>query len=505
VTGPPSIRRRLLGMLISAILLVWFVVLVLVYRAAEHEVREVFDADLQRSARILQALLRHEAEEEQETADKIKRAMQELGQEGLRAYPLLGEMLRDQGAEEARERIELAALVQEAGHRYGAGLVFVARYADGSTMLRDASAPDVPLLEDGYADVPLADDVWRIFSLRDRQTGLVVQVGERLAFRSELVGYITRNTLMPLLLALPVIALLIGVLVGRALRPLQRVAEEVSARAADALDPIDDSGAPREIRGLVEALNKLFWRVRSAMQRERRFTADAAHELRTPLAALKTHLQVAQACSDPAIRDSLDQAVTGVDRAAHSIEQLLLLARADADKTKVLVDAPVDLRELALWAVSTFSQQAIEQDIDLGMDAPLPIKVRGDAGALQVVLRNLVDNALRYTPRGGTVTLAVGSGQETETAWLQVADDGPGVAPEEREKVFQRFHRGAGEQAAGVVGSGLGLSIVQRIADLHGARIVLHDGLNGRGLTVRIEFPRYEDSPGGSRISVSQR
>lgn len=258
-------------------------------------------------------------------------------------------------------------------------------------------------------------------------------------------------------------------------------------RAPDALDPIGDVDMPQEIHSLLIALNQLFGRVRSAIRRERQFTADAAHELRTPLAALKAHLQVARAQSrEPSTRASLDQALEGVDRATHSVEQLLTLARADAEQTKALVNAPVNLRDVVVGVVSSLSQQAFDRDIDLGVDATEDASVRGDAKALHLMLRNLVDNAVRYTPMGGIVTVCVGSGPDG--AWVEVVDDGIGVAIEEREKIFNRFHRGASERAIGTNGSGLGLSIVKQIADLHGARIALGEGLNGKGLGVKVTF-----------------
>ena len=483
-----SIRRRLLVMLISTLLVVWLVVLLLVYRAAEHEVQEVFDADLARSARILQTLLLHEVEEEKETVENVHLVVNELGVDGLARYPRLAEILRGYSREEARERLELVSTAQEAGHRYGGGLMFAARYGDGSFMLHDSASADLPPTPSGYSDVRLNGHNWRIYSLTQEETGFTVQVGERHVFRAELVRYITRNTLMPLLIALPILALLIWAVVGRALSPLQHVAREVSTRAPFALDPIDDSGAPREIHGLVAALNHLFERVRNTLARERQFTADAAHELRTPLAALKTHLQVARnASAETATRASLDKALAGVDRATHSVEQLLLLARADAQQAREMVSGEVDLRLIAASVVSALSQYAYERDIDLGVEAAGKVIVHGDETALQLMLRNLVDNALRYTPAGGTVTVEVsGDGQK---AVLRVLDDGRGIPAAERALVFNRFHRGSGEQAAGTSGSGLGLSIVQRIARLHGASVALGDGLHGRGLGITVTLP----------------
>lgn len=485
----PSIRRRLLVMLISTILLVWLAVVLLVYIAAEHEVEEIFDADLARSARILHSLLQHEVEEEQEMALKARDVIAELGAGGIAAYPGLAGILDEYVTLDGKEQLELAGTSLDADLRGGSGgLAFIARYADGTVMMRDHSAPEIPVAADGFADMRLGDESWRIYSLRDPHNGFIVQVGEKQGFRAGLVRYITRNTLMPILLALPVLGILVWVVVGHALAPLRRVTQEVSMRAPDALEPIDDTRTPPEIHGLLRALNTLFERVAATLRHERQFTADAAHELRTPLAALKTHLQVAQAgTAETRTRQSLTQALDGVDRATHSVEQLLLLARADADQERALVGADTDLRDVAVSVVSALSQQAVERDIDLGLDAPGSVCARGDASALQMLLKNLVDNAVRYTPVGGTVTVAVGS--DRDGSWLEVADDGPGVALDERTRIFSRFHRGAGEQAAGTNGSGLGLSIVRRIADLHGASIDLGAGLGGRGLGVKVTFP----------------
>lgn len=484
----PSIRRSLLLALISTLLIVWLVVLVLVYRVAEHEVEEVFDADLARSARTMQALLMHEVDEEQQMSEKVRDVVDELGSEGLARYPRLAAILRGLREEESGERQELVKLAEEMGHRYESGLIFAARYGDGSVMLRDAAGPELPMTDDGHVNISLGGTSWRVFRLTDPHSGFTVQVGERQGFRSELVRYITRNTVMPLLVALPILALLIWFVVGRVLAPLQRVAEAVSRRAPNALDEIDEGNAPREIHSLVQALNALFSRVRATLGRERQFTADAAHELRTPLAALKAHLQVAQKdAADAKTRLSIEQALQGVDRATHTVEQLLLLARADADQTRDMVAGEVDLRELAIEGVALLSQMAFERDIDLGVDAPRATITRGDRSALLVMLRNLVDNAVRYTPEGGTVTAAVG--RDGDRAWVSVRDTGPGIAQDEHERVFKRFHRGNDEKAARTTGSGLGLAIVQRIVHLHEASVELGPGIDDTGLGVTVRFP----------------
>lgn len=484
-----SIRLRLITLLVSTILLVWLAVVALVYVVAGHEVEEVFDANLAQNAHILQALLFHEIEEQKEIERQIQMVTEELGPQGVAAYPRLGTLLSAYTTESGKERIELIEAVKGAGIQYNSGPFFITRYADGKMMMKGSSAPDIPMSADGFTDINQGDRTWRTYSVTEKKTGFVIQVGEELSVRSELVGYITRNTLTPLLLAIPIIGILIWAVVGHALASLQRVVKNVSMRAPEAIDPIDDRGTPSEIESLLIALNSLFERVAAAIKRERHFTADAAHELRTPLAALKTHLQVARGQTNEATtRHSLDQALEGVERATHSVEQLLLLARVDAKQAREMINAPVSLRDVAVHVVAALSQQAVDRTIDLGVDAPVKVIVSGDTTALKMMLRNLVDNALRYTPTGGIVTVAVGS--DEEGPWIRVADNGVGVAIEDREKIFQRFHRGARDKTLGAKGSGLGLSIVQRIAHLHSAKIQIDDGLNGQGLSVKIVFPQ---------------
>lgn len=483
-----SLRRRLLTSLMLIILAAWAVVLVMVFASAQHEVEEVFDADLARSARVLQALLLHEVEEEQFIDSQVQLVLNEVGSEQLSRYPALATILAGYLDRSGLVQLEFPELPKDNNHKYESKLTFVARYADGTVMLRSNGAPDVALGSNGYIDFTKNDDEWRIFSLYDPATGFNVQIGERAEIRRELVRYITLSTLTPLIAALPILALLIWLAVGRGMRPLHRVAQEVARRAPDSLEPISDQGTPHEVHSLLTALNQLFQRVANAIQRERRFTADAAHELRTPLAALKTHLQVARNHSkDAATRRSLDQALAGVDRATHSVVQLLALARAEADQRRMLMNARVDLREVAADVVATLSQEAVDRNIDLGLDAPVPVFVKGDSTSLQILSRNLVDNAIRYTQSGGAVTVSVKLAEDHPV--LSVADNGQGIAEAERESIFNRFYRGSEEKTKGTTGSGLGLSLVQQLVELHNATLDLGKGLDDTGLGIAVQFP----------------
>jgi two-component system, OmpR family, sensor histidine kinase QseC len=296
--------------------------------------------------------------------------------------------------------------------------------------------------------------------------------------RHELVNRIAWRLIAPALFGLPLLGAWIWLATRRALQPLNAVAAQIATRQPERLHALAPASAPEEIRPLVEAINDLFGRVELALESERRFTADAAHELRTPLAALVTQAQVALRARDAEERQhAIEQLVAGSRRAARLVDQLLTLARLDPDAARP-TDA-VKLDRLAEEVCAAHGGQALLKNIVLELDA-VPVTVTGNADMLLVLLRNLVDNALRYTPPGGRVTVAVAPGR------LSVTDSGPGIPVAERQRVFDRFHRLAGQDTEG---SGLGLSIVARIAEMHGATITLDSGEDGAGLCVGVNFP----------------
>lgn len=240
--------------------------------------------------------------------------------------------------------------------------------------------------------------------------------------------------------------------------------------------------APQEVRPLLDALNQLLTRVRSALQRERTFTADAAHELRTPLAAIRTTAQVLGDATGPEdIKSSVQDLLEGVDRSSRVVDQLLLMARMDSRHPGEMSE--VDLEPVVLGEYEAQRRYAQVRGVALEIDVR-PTRVRGNADRLRILLRNLVDNALRYTPTGGTVRVACGPGSAGPE--MTVSDSGVGIPVEVRDRVFERFFRVIGNDATG---SGLGLSIVQRIAEDHGARIEMRDGLAGAGITFAVIFP----------------
>jgi two-component system OmpR family sensor kinase len=290
---------------------------------------------------------------------------------------------------------------------------------------------------------------------------------------------------------------LLGVLiwyaVGVGLKPLDAMSRAVAKRRPDAMAPLAESGLPRELKPLAGSLNALLARLDDALSAQRRFTADAAHELRTPLAALKLQVDLAERTKDSATQAvAFAELKAGVDRAARLVEQLLTLARLEPE-APARDFAPVDLAALAKDAIIARAALAGEKRIDLGIARIAAVAVRGDPASLATLLANLLDNALRYTPQDGRIDVAI---DETDGhAVLTVTDTGPGIPVPERERVFERFHRGATTDNPVVpTGSGLGLSIVRRIADAHGATVVLEDGPAGTGLMVRVRFPRANEA-----------
>lgn len=297
--------------------------------------------------------------------------------------------------------------------------------------------------------------------------------------RQEIAEHFLKALLTPLLFGLPVLGGWLWFATWRGLKPLDEVAAELGRRAPERLDPVAPAAAPREVRPLLEALNALFARVGRAMENERAFTADAAHELRTPLAAITAQAQVAARARDAAERDhALAQLSASARRASHLVEQLLTLARLDP--AAGLPMSALRLDTLAAEVCADHGAAALEKGIALELDAPAPVTVAGNAAMLRVLLRNLVDNAVRYTPPGGKVGVGV------TARGLTVSDSGPGIPAAQRADALRRLHRLAGQE---VEGSGLGLSIVARIAALHRARLELADGIGRPGLGVRLTFP----------------
>ena len=338
----------------------------------------------------------------------------------------------------------------------------------------------------GFSTVTTNEGRWRVYGTQAMTK--VVQVAQPMRVRERQAVDLALKTLRPFALLLPVLGFLIWLAVGNALDPLRRLTSLVKARRVEALDPLPNE-LPDEVRPLVGALNDLLARLGAALDRERAFMADAAHELRTPLTAL--HLQMgalARATNEAERNDAMEKLSAGVQRAIRLVEQMLSFARQEprAEPGRV----PVPLADIVREVVAELVPLADEKHIDLGMSNSQSAVVLGDPDALRTLTRNLVDNAVRYTPEGGQVDVFV---ENSGAAVLKVVDNGPGIPVEERSRVLDRFYRRPGTSPPG---SGLGMAIVKAIADAHGATLALDSGPDGRGLAVSVRFP------GGSKPPV---
>ena len=338
----------------------------------------------------------------------------------------------------------------------------------------------------GFSTATTNEGRWRMFGVQAPTK--VIQVAQPMRVRERQAVELALRTLTPFVLLLPMLVIFIWFAVGHSLEPFRRVTSLVRSRKVTALDPLPAGHLPGEVQPLVGALNDLLGRLGAALERERGFLADAAHELRTPLTAL--HLQMgtlARATNEAERADAMEKLSAGVQRAIRLVEQLLSLARqeprADVMRKRLRFD------DLAREVVAEMVPLADARKIDLGISASESAYVLGDSDALRTLVRNLVDNAVRYTPIGGTVDVSVQDSDEPGTshgAVLRVVDTGPGIPPDERLRVFDRFYRPPGSSPPG---SGLGMAIVKAIADAHGAAIVLDSGPNTTGLAVTVSFP----------------
>ena len=335
----------------------------------------------------------------------------------------------------------------------------------------------------GYSTTETDEGAWRLYAIQYH--GQTIAVAQPMRVRDQLAAGAALRTLKPFLILLPVLGLLIWWMVGRGLLPLGRLAKSVQARTPDSLTPLPAEGVPEEVRPLVDSLNDLLVRLKTALDAQRAFVADAAHELRTPLTALQLQTQlVERSLADDDRRAALGELKNGLQRATHTVQQMLTLARQEPGAVESSF-AEVSLAQLVREGVTEHSRLADARGIDLGVvNADEAALVSGDAGALKILLSNLIGNALRYTPQGGRVD--VSCSVEDGRAVLEVADSGPGIPAEERERVFDRFYRRGGG-ASGEAGSGLGLAIVRTIALRHGATVHLTDSESG-GLRVRVFF-----------------
>jgi two-component system sensor histidine kinase QseC len=457
---PRSLQGRLLALVLGMVALVWLVSAAATWRDVRHELDELLDSHLAQAAARLVAR---------------------------------------QGGEEAEggRSIDAPAL-----HRYAGQAAFQV-FHEGRLALRSANAPAEPMMalernfQSGFDTVRIDGARWRVFATYGAEQDVQVYVGERLDSRESILWAVLRSALWPVAVALPLLALAAGWAVYRGLRPLRQLGRTLSERRPEALEPVRLPQAPSEMQPVLDALNGLFERIGTLLASERRFTADAAHELRTPIAAIRAQAQVAMGEHDEdARRDALQKTLEGCDRAARVIGQLLTLARVDALDPGPL--ASVDLGAVARRVAAELAPQAGRRQQVVELDAPGPAWVAGNETLLEVLVRNLADNALRYSPPGACVRIHVGKGPDGVT--LRVEDSGPGMLPADIDRLGERFFRGAGNGAAG---SGLGWSVIQRIAAVHGTAVRAAPSSALGGLAVEMRMARQDAPPVPAQASPS--
>jgi len=443
---PRSLQGRLLVLVVGMVAAVWLGTAAMTWFDARHELDELLDSHLAQAAALL-----------------VAQQAPEVGDD-------------DHG-------IDAPTL-----HRYAPKVAFQV-FHDGRLALRSANAPATPMVEagehfrTGFRTVQIGGRAWRVFAARGAERDVQVYVGEQVDSRDSILWAMLRGMLGPMLVALPLLALAAWWAVFRGVAPLRQLGRTLSERQPQALQPVVVAGAPSEMTPMLEALNGLFRRIAGLMESERRFTADAAHELRTPIAAIRAQAQVAMGEADDALRShALQATLQGCDRAARLVDQLLTLSRLEAGAAPAF--AAVDLGALVRQVTGNLAPFALQRQQAIEVDAVETCSVPGDATLLAVLVRNLVDNAIRYSETGAVVKLTLA--RRPGGVRMTVDDSGPGMAEADIARMGERFFRVMG---SGQSGSGLGWSIVRRIAAVHGAEVRVGRSQALGGLGVEVDWP----------------
>lgn len=482
-----TLSHRLLVALGVVSFLFWSVMAGLSTRDNLTEVNELYDVHLAHTAKAFLHLMDPDDDEQEGFPPTMSSsAIAQL----LNVWPELAERPNARHAPASATPVPSVKPMNAKRRQYSDGLRFQLWRDDGSLLFRSDNAPRVRITEDmGFSEAQDAQGMgWRNYQVHDTNHAVRIIVSEPHAFRAQLERSMVLSAATPLALGLPVLFLLLWFSIRRSLYPLAALGQEITKRQPDNLSPIDESSVPDEVQPIVTALNDLLTRMGQTLEDERRFTDDAAHQLRTPLAAIQAQLYTARHTRTEATHQlALDQLQLSVARGIRLVNQLLALARLDPKQTQPDF-APVRLNDIAESVCAELAALALQRDqtLELLASPDLP-SVLGHADMLSMLISNLVDNAIHYTPPGGHITISI---EPTPTGLaLQVCDDGPGIAPDQRVRVFERFYRVAAQSQPG---TGLGLAICKRIAELHHVSLTLSDGPAGRGLTVRADFVPHE-------------
>ena len=447
IRSPRSLQGRLLVMMLAVVVSVWLATAVMTWFDASHELDELLDGHLAQAAALL----------------VVQQAQQiEADDDDVIDAPTL--------------------------HRYAPQVAFQV-FHEGQLALRSANAPIEAMIasdqrfKSGFRTVQIKREAWRVFAAYGAERDVQVYVGEQTRSRNAILWAVLRSTLWPMAVALPLLAVALWWAVYRGVLPIRQLGHALAARQALSLNPLTLDDAPSEMVPMVDALNGLFARIGTLLESERRFTADAAHELRTPIAAIRMQAQVALGEADDARRQhALLATLDGCDRATRLVEQLLTLSRLEAAALPAM--AAVDLGALARQVVADLAPKAVGKNQTLAFEASVAAgtcRIPGNETLLGVLVRNLVDNAVRYSPPSARIKVAVE--QQKGQVVLTVQDSGPGLLEPERQRLGERFFRALGSLESG---SGLGWSIVRRIAAVHQMEVQVMPSTELGGLAVRV-------------------
>jgi two-component system sensor histidine kinase QseC len=451
-----SIRIFLIGALLSSITLVIFIASLRGYQSSMTELQQLFDDLLQQQVEL------------------------------LAQYVVLRQAISvDSNATELQRLIDTDLVIGSNGRSM---LLYQVWRSDKSSVMHSTNAPAEPLLafEEGYYGVNHQGYRWRALVTRHADSGFWMMIADRDDQRYRIADSVVISVLTPIVIGLPVLGLIIWWIVSFGLQPISRLATEVGSKEAQDLTDIELAKVPRELGQLTTSINDLLRRLEASFQREKRFAADAAHELRTPIAAIRVHLHNLSN-ERHAPDDTVARLEEGVERLSHLVEQTLVLNRLAPDQYMANFTI-IDLQQIARQVIAGVYAdiEARQQSIELTGES---CEIRGDAFGIEMLILNLVNNAIKYTPAAGHIAVSVF--RQGGRAVVQVKDSGPGIPASEQQRVFERFYLVGGDRhKSGATGCGLGLSIVQRIVDLHGAELVLGEGMNGSGLKVTVSFPQ---------------
>ncbi len=437
------------------------------YKDTQLEIRELFDAQLARSARLILSMV--QADEGQSDFSNIQRYLDE-NQIPAEEPGYSAESNRDPGA----------------GHIYETKLAFQVWDNLGNLILKSPNVPIQPIAgeKNGFDNRTFLDNDWRVFSLYSHNHKYRCITAERVDVRNDLITKLSHDLFLLFITLIPALSIVMWLAITQGLSPLRNLASQISRRDASRLDAVSNINAPSEIQTIAGALNSLLSRLSLALDRERRISSDAAHELRTPLAAVRLHAELAKKSTTESDRDTaLNHVLQGIDRTTHLVDQLLALAKLEPEFFSQNLTT-INLRSIVIEETAMLAPMAHRKNIELAVDEFADTYISADSTSLRLLLRNLLDNAISYTQDNGSIEVKVSSTNESVNLIIQ--DNGPGIPAEQHERVCERFYRIGDSE---VPGCGIGLSIVIRVIELHHASLKMSQPANGTGLIVTVSFP----------------